>query len=458
MADFKGEFQNQLQSLDEAITAAVTSNNERNTTFSNTVIANLTEINDRIATLAEGIRRLKQELTGLQNQMQQNTGQIDANANQMDALRAENAQLSQANQNLQNEFEQLRSNIDTHQHRIDELEGQVRQLTQERDTLIQERDSIRQELTQTGDDGAAHATQIQRLTESHRTELQQQTEDCTRRIEEINNQLQPLREEIVRKDTEIESLTRELASKNTEIEQLNVRNTENDERYAELQGLNQNLQAENAELADIIRNATTTIRSAIERMQEFNNPNAFNERDKNRILSEINAAINEISLIIDRAPNQGPPPMQASPMQASPRPNVTPNSSKKYTWPLNIGPVTINGKTYDTNNLIKQLEAKANQNKIDRNTNRPSKYVVALQDIQSAIENGRPDQIAQIFTNNISLNKNGIILGGKTKKRRKYKKQRGGFTYKQNAKRKTFSTTLNIAKGNSKKTSKRFKK
>ena len=90
---------------------------------------------------------------------------------------------------------------------------------------------------------------------------------------------------------------------------------------------------------------------------------------------------------------------------------------------------------------------------MDRTTGQPSKYVVALQ----AIQNGTPPEQA-LADASISA-KNGKIMGGKTK-RRKYKKQRGGFTYKNNAKRRTFTSSLkttstgsNFARGKSKKSS-----
>jgi hypothetical protein len=54
-----------------------------------------------------------------------------------------------------------------------------------------------------------------------------------------------------------------------------------------------------------------------------------------------------------------------------------------------------------------------------------------------------------------------VVMGGKTK-RRKYKKQKGGFTYKNNAKRRSFTSSIkttstgsNFARGKSKKSSRR---
>jgi hypothetical protein len=104
--------------------------------------------------------------------------------------------------------------------------------------------------------------------------------------------------------------------------------------------------------------------------------------------------------------------------------------------------------------LLQQLRAKAKQVPIDKSNGQPSSYAIALQAIQSGIN---PEQA---LANASVPVKNGKIMGGKTIKRRKHKKQRGGFTYKHNAKRRSFtsslkttSTSSNFARGKSKKSS-----
>ena len=62
MGDLKSEFQRQITTLDEEITAAVATNTQSKREFSTTVIDGLTFINERIMTLANDIRQLKDEL------------------------------------------------------------------------------------------------------------------------------------------------------------------------------------------------------------------------------------------------------------------------------------------------------------------------------------------------------------------------------------------------------------
>ena len=94
MGDLKSEFQRQITTLDEAITAAIATNTQSKREFSTTVIDGLTAINQRIMELANDIRQLKDELAGLQNQVVGNNGQIENNNARLRELEEQNAQLT----------------------------------------------------------------------------------------------------------------------------------------------------------------------------------------------------------------------------------------------------------------------------------------------------------------------------------------------------------------------------
>jgi DNA repair exonuclease SbcCD ATPase subunit len=441
MGDLKSEFQRQLTGLDEAITAAVASNTQSKREFSTTAIDGLTAINQRIMELANDIRQLKDELAGLQNQVDGNNGQIENNNARLRELEAQNAQLTTQRDAAVAELDQLKQQYmaDTQdfQRRIDECEGQLRQLTEQITTITAERDALRNELNGKGDLANEHATQLQQLTTAHEQQLRAQEEDCNRRLQELQAQIQPLRDEIAKKDAEIASLTLELANNSSElqrrIDQLTAQNTLNEERIAQINRIADELQAENRELIALIIQATESIRNAIGRLGEFNDPASFDIAGRDRILAEINTSIENIRTLINERGAASPPPV------AGPPSNV----------------VNFQGVQFTIPDLLEQLRAKAKQVPIDRTTGQPSKYVVALE----AIQNGTPPEQA-LAGASISA-KNGKIMGGKTK-RRKYKKQRGGFTYKNNAKRRSFTSSLkttstgsNFARGKSKKSSRR---
>jgi DNA repair exonuclease SbcCD ATPase subunit len=445
MGDLKSEFQRQITTLDEAITAAVATNNQSKREFSTTVIDGLTAINQRIMELANDIRQLKDELAGLQNQVVGNNGQIENNNARLRELEEQNAQLitqrDAAVAELDRLKEQYMNDTKDFQRRIDECEGQLRKLTEQMNTITLERDALRNELNGKGDLANEHAKQLQQLTTTHGQQLKAQEDDCTRRLQELQAQMQPLRDEIVTKDAEIARLTLELANKSSEsqrrIDELTAQNTSNEDRIRQIYEGAHGLEVENRELIALIIAATESIRTAISRLAEFNDPASFDIAGRDRILAEINTSIENIrTLINERGVAAANPPAQEAQV-AGPPSNV----------------VNFQGVQFNIADLLQQLRVKAKQVPMDRTTGQPSKYVVALQ----AIQNGTPPEQA-LADASISA-KNGKIMGGKTK-RRKYKKQRGGFTYKNNAKRRTFTSSLkttstgsNFARGKSKKSS-----
>lgn len=190
----------------------------------------------------------------------------------------------------------------------------------------------------------------------------------------------------------------------------------------------------------LIRQATESIRTAIGRLSEFNDPTSFDIAGRNSILAEINTSIENIRTLINERGAANPPAQAAIvPPVAGPPSNV----------------VNFQGVQFNISDLLEQLRAKAKQVPIDKFTGNSSSYVRALE----AIQNGtKPEQA--LADAGVSV-KNGKIMGGKTK-RRKHKKQRGGFTYKNNAKRRSFTSSLkttstgsNFARGKSKKSSRR---
>jgi uncharacterized coiled-coil DUF342 family protein len=447
MGDLKSEFQRQITTLDQAITNAVETNTQSKREFSTTVIDGLTAINQRIMELANDIRQLKDELAGLQNQVVGNNGQIENNNTRLRELEAQNAQLTTQRDAAVDELDRLKQQYmaDTQdfQKRIDECEGQLRKLTEQMTTITTERDALRNELNGKGDLANEHATQLQNLSAAHEQQLRAQEEDCNRRLQELQAQIQPLRDEIVTKDAEIAKLTLEASNYSSElqrrIEELTIQNNANEDRIRQIYEAAHVLETENRELIALIREATESIRTAISRLAEFNNPASFDIAGRDRILAEINTSIENIRTLINERGVANPPAQAAN----LPSPAAGP--------PSNV--VNYQGVQFNIPDLLQQLRAKAKQVPMDRISGQPSKYVVALESIQ----NGTPPEEA--LANASVPVKNGKIMGGKTK-RRKYKKQRGGFTYKNNAKRRSFTSSLkttatgsNFAKSKSKKSS-----
>jgi predicted nucleic acid-binding Zn-ribbon protein len=436
MGDFRADFDQQIAALDTEITNAVNTNNEGKREFSRVVIERLTAINERIRVLANDITQLKNKLTGLQNQVIGNNGEIENGNRRLQELEAKNAELINQRDSAVAELEMLRQEYESRlqelQRRIDECEANLRDLSGQRDALTTERDALRNELQGKGDLQATHTGELQRLTGEQEQQLRIQQEECNKRLQEIESQLQTLRDEIATKDAEIARLNREAANMNTELERrIRELTSQNEENQKNIEGLQANvarLEGENAELIDRIRQATAAIRTAIARLREFNNPASFDTEARDLALNEIDQSIEVIrGLIQEQGAEQGAavgtrPPPDSRHIQPEQRFTVIINNrNEKHTKPEIL-------------DLLRQKISK---------TLAPQQTVILEDIFQRLQKENNPRRFAAILQTENPLRQ----IGGKkskttTKKIRKNKKQKGGFTYNTNAKRKRFTSVF----------------
>ena len=324
--------------------------------------------------------------------------------------------------------------------------------------ITEERDALRNELNEKGDLEKKHATQLQQLTTNREQQLRIQEEICNKRLQEIQNQIDVLNAEISTRDNTINDLTKQLRNESfdlqSKIEKLTEQKTLNENEILQKNEIVDRLQAENNELRALIIKATESVKKAISRLSEFNTQDSFDIEGRDRILKEINTSIENINTLINGVANS--PAQLANPSKESSEEyiiNGVANSQAQLANPSEESSeeYIIQGVRFNKKTLIQKLSKKAKQVPKDY-TGNTSKYVVALE----AINTGTHPNEA-LLNNHITI-KNGIITGGKTK-RRKYNKQRGGFTYKNNAKRRPFTSKLrttstgsNFARGKSKKT------
>jgi chromosome segregation ATPase len=437
MSDFKTDFEAGLRKLGE-INAAIDSNIRSKQEFSTQVISRLKDINQRIRGLADAITQLKTELTGLQEQVQINQTGISGKETEIIKLKEEIERLKQERDAAIAELEQLKKQYmaDTQdfQKRIDDCEGQLRTLTDQLNTITAERDSLKTELQNKGDLAATHAGELQNLTDQHTQKLLEKDEQLKLQQEDCAGKMKNLQDEIAARDIEIARLRSVFENDNgnmrRQIDELNRQNQELQQNIQQLQEQLRVLQEENEDLKNRIISATMAIMEATNRLQELNDPSSFDQAGLNSAFAQVEASIQDISNAIQGRGN-------AVIQERQSNPNV----------------VNFQGVQFNIADLLQQLKAKSKQVPIDRITGQQSSYVIALQAIQSGTNPEQALADAKVPV------KNGKIMGGKTKKR-KHKKQRGGFTYKNNAKRRTFTSSLkttstgsNFARGKSKKTS-----
>jgi len=438
--NFKQEFEQSLQRLAQ-INTAIEENIRGKQEFSARIIKRLSAINDKVKQLGDSIRALKEQLTNLQAQAAANNTHIADIGTEVSGLKNQIAQLTSERDKAVAELDQLKkqyqSDVQDFQKRIDDCEAKLRQLTDQNTEITKERDALQAELGQKGDLGAAHAAELKKLTDQHTLELQQKDEQLKAQQEENTKQIQQLQAEIAAKEAELNKKISDIgtntAQLQAQIDQLTREKQEKDTQIGQLQGEITALQNENQDLISRIVAATQAISDSTNRLRELNDPASFNEADLDAKFQELEASVQQISNAIQGNPvanNQSSGQVQN---------RLTPDT-----------PINFRGQNLTLGLIISQLGSKP---QVDRNKpgNQPSKYALALRGVNYA---QTPQEVLQALNSSGVDAKNGSIYGGK--KTKKHRKQKGGYTYKLNSKRRSLSTasirgsTSGRGRGNSK--------
>jgi chromosome segregation ATPase len=251
------------------------------------------------------------------------------------------------------------------------------------------------------------------LTEQNTQQLQQKDEQLRLQQEDLNAKMQLLRDEITAKDNVIQEKDNEIAQKIALIESINKEKEEKDAQIAQLQQQISALQNENQDLINRIIAATQFISEATNRFRELSDPSAFNQAELDAKFQEIETSIQQISNAIQGNSQQ---PIQQTQMRL----------------PLNTT-ILFENSQFLLGELINQIKIKAQQD------NRPNnKYSLVLNQLRGAIDES--DVVSILEKNNINITSDGKIRGGR--KTKKNKKQKGGYTYKTQSKRKTITSSL----------------
>jgi len=423
--NFKQEFEQSLQRLAQ-VNTAIDANLRGKQEFSARIIQRLSAINDKVKQLGDAIRALKEQLTNLQAQAAANNTHIEDIGTEVNGLRGQIAQLTDQRDKAVTELDQIKKQYQTDvqdfQKRIDDCEEKLRQLTDQNVAITQQRDALDAQLKQTGDVGRAHAEELKKLTDQHIQELQQKDEQLRLQQEANNMAIKQLQDEIAAKEAELNKTITDVGNNATELQaqiaQLNREKQEKDNQIAQLQGDITALQTENQDLINRIIAATQAITEATDRLRELNDPAAFNETELDAKFQELEASVQQISNAIQGNPVAN---NQASGNQASGQVRLPVDTQ-----------INFNGQQLTLGLIMSQLRTKPQK---DRNTDGPSKYALAINAVSKA---QTPEEVIQALQSLSVGAKNGAIFGGKkTKKRRK---QKGGYTYKANSKRKSITT------------------
>lgn len=401
---------NKLQQVKRNIQAGI----DFKTNFSNNLKNQLGTINDRMSILAGLIKELKQRADGYEQQINSNTSSIGQKENEVQQLKQQLQDITTQRDELLNQISSLQSIIDQKEQQLRELTEQLRQLNEQKTALENQVQALNNELQNKGDQQSAHAAEIQKLTEETQQQLKQQEEQLNAKINELQAKIEDLERQLREKDLSVNQQHQELAKQKNDVE----------ERIIQLENEINSLKQQNELLTNNLINATQAISEAADLLQNITNnvPNVETQKEVDELIRQIAEQIEGSIENISRA-TQGQAPRGKGSRQKPSSVNLIDINSQS---PVNI----------QYQDLLNMLKIKANQ------FPSPNKYSQALSEIYKV--NNEAD-ITNILNNNGISIKSGKIMGGKRSKKR-HGKQKGGFTYKTNSKRKSITTSSGTQK------------
>ena len=476
MADFLSDFDNSLQKLDRLKDNIATRFRDQDD-FSNEILQQLTEINNKIKELSGKINELKEDIIDLQKEIdiadslinglkQENISlhrEIDKLQNEKTALLSNNEQTRMEQNALQsqiNDYEEriatLNSEKTTAQSEIDSLKSTNESLTQQYSTDQDER--TRQFAQEMGEQQEAH---IRKLTENQEA-FNEEMKILMSKVEEAELKINELESEKQARESEMNRITSEMESKEDDI-------TNRSNRIIELERMNE-------ELMNRIITATNVINQSIEALDNLTKeiPNVKTQTDIRNLFSQINESIDSINVLLQRSQPgitaRGPPERpslsrsgaesvvsstEVEPEEQATTTRLTPGS---FLISPNTEFTVSNGKKLTLNQIKHAISEKIEQ--MRRNNTDNSEFTRKLQ----KISNLHTKTELQNIIDTIQFTEHDTIKGGKTT--RKYKKhnvisktkkgiQKGGFVWNTHSKRKTITTPTFTRKSSSRSTSRR---
>jgi DNA repair exonuclease SbcCD ATPase subunit len=432
---FLQEFRENMDKLSQ-----INANADKNVQFrkelSNKILTRLGEINSKLQEIVGKIRELKSMADNLQNEVNKHTKDIGDKSGEINAIKAEIQRLNDENKKLteENAFlqQKCKEEIDAKQQENMAIQQQIRELIEKNKVLEDSVTALQNELSGKGENEAKHASELAVLNEEHKKQIENLMQENKQQIEKLMNDLAQKEQEIANLNAEIKKMQDEQQSRN---DSLAKSESEANQRIAELLGQIEALKNVNDDLIQRLKEANTAILSALGKLDELSNPANFKEDDEklDTAITEIEKSLMEINTAI-----QG---RTSLPGASSVESKISGNEI------INITGIGGNPVKISYRDLVGQLSSKASIPNIN------PKYGDALKEIRRV--NNVSDIETILQSRGIDF-KQGKVFGGrktrkvrKTKKNiktRKVRKQKGGFYYKTNSKRKSLRSS--IIKGN----------
>jgi len=428
MGDFLQNFQRSMDGL-AALNDRIRSGLQTKSEFSANLLTKLRQINEQIRGLANKISALKQRLDALQLQVDTNTGSIGDKEALVQRLTQQVSELEAQRNILQTQLDELKqktmADIAGFQSRIDDCESRFRAITDENKVLTERVRALEAELAGRGDIQAQHAQELKAQADAFAAQAQET-------MRQNDEEKAKLREEILYNSQQLEGCERELSKAEEKIAQ-NDANI--DASQAQLRGqidvLNGQVAAlttQNADLKSRIEAATVAINQASGNLEQLINafPNAQSNEDFRGIFDEITQSIQDIDHLIEgNGIPINPGPVPPVPVPVPPRSKTRNNSVLPPDTMITVQ--TIEGTP---------LQIRFSTLVVDLGNKRGvQKYIQTLAEVRAATT---PEEVSRILQKDGIKYKNGKMMGGR--KTKKLRKQKGGFLYKTNTKRRSLSS------------------
>lgn len=408
LLDFKSSM-DKLNGMNDMIQNSLAQKKE----FSDKLIARLKDINEKIKNLAGQINQLKSTVDNLKGQVTNNSTAISDKDKQiadltqkLNSLEGEKQQLAQQLTDFQKKCSDEQTAL---QQKIDADEATIRKLNEDNEALKKQADTLTAELTNKGDMASQHAEQIKNQTEDFQKQMAQVQQENQDKINGLMAQIKDCDDKMLDLQKQLKDKTDEAAA---HAQSITDTQTQGQTQIDKLNQQIEDLKKENEDLVQRIIAATQAIKQATENLEILSNsvPNQQSEQYVEQLFKDIEQSIANISGVIQGKPSQ-------------PIHQIDINEEITLTVP---GGQTVN---VPFKVIISELKRKSSQG------GNVQKYIDALAQMRQAKTS---DEVNSILMHNNITYKNGAIMGGKTKKIRR---QKGGFTYKTNSKRKSLTSS-----------------
>ena len=427
MADFLQQLQESIKRLDD-LNAGITESIQKKQQFTANIKQKLAEINTQVQSLVATMDDLKNRILGLQKEVSDNSGSIDANQNKIQELTQQNTQLQQEKASLEKQVQDLQAQYNNEKTN---LEAEIARLQQENQMLQKQVADLTQEIHSSGN----------QLQEQHAQQLADLQAECKKKMDENAAQIQTLTQQL---QDRTQDRNKRIADSDTRLRELQTKEEENGKQITDLTAEVTRLTSVNANLEGSIQNAITALNSAADEITKLINaaPNDADQAEIEQMLKTIKKTIADINAAIPPAQGSGilDGLFTSSPSASS---SNTPSSAPNPT-------VDVNGNQISIKEVLRLLRKKDDQIRNDPN-NKYKQAINSINTIQKTDPNitnpANNEKLKTIFASiAITPNSNGTftIKGGEktrtskknkkskksSKKTKKIRKQKGGYTYK----------------------------